>query len=165
MEAASKLGTSIPRLTLDLVFQLPVRESGPALLSGVHSSPFRSHAKNGNNRFRVPGCERGEPRFPFLSSKNWFPFARCKKNDSPFPPPPSIAANKIIHRFSRVHSYFPAPLSAREEGVATIGRTGGRGEDQASSKPDWERQSALRLRRVHIPASSLDRSPSPGPLT
>lgn len=83
----------------------------------------------------VPRPGTRERRTTFLSTKNWFPFAGCKKGTTPLPSPPfpSIAANKIIHRSSRVHSYFPAPLSALEEGVATIGRADGRGEDQASS--------------------------------
>lgn len=83
----------------------------------------------------VPRPGTRERRTTFLSTKNWFPFAGCKKGTTPLPSPPfpSIAANKIIHRSSRVHSYFPAPLPALEEGVATIGRADGRGEDQASS--------------------------------
>lgn len=72
---------------------------------------------------------------------------RGKKKDPSLPRSPPI-----IHRFSRPFLFSRSPPRARG-GVATIGRTDARRAERGPTEqqqPDWERQSALRLRRVHI---------------
>lgn len=148
----SKLGASIPT-NLGPGSQLPGPRKHRFYPFPVPS--FRSLRKNGNNRFRVPGYERGEPPFPVsFFRKIDLPFCRGeerggkrgKKNDPSLPRSPPI-----IHRFSRPFLFSRSPPRARG-GVATIGRTDARRAERGPTEqqPDWERQSALRLRRVHI---------------
>lgn len=141
------------QLTLDRVPSFRVRES----TAFIHSPflPSVPYAKTETIGSASRDTREASHRFPFLSFEKLIcPFAeggerggkRGKKNDPSLPRSPPI-----IHRFSRPFLFSRSPPRARG-GVATIGRTDARRAERGPTEqqPDWERQSALRLRRVHI---------------